>query len=296
MPPMTGGSTSGIVTATRSSRRGSTRQRSARASRIASGMPSTRHSAVAIVAVTTESTSACATAGLVTSCGHVAPRRADQQRDERQHQQGERDARPERGRPAMPCAHVQGGAPKPASVRTVRPSGPVSSAIHAEPSSGCGEPVISATGYALTRCARLGDLDALDLVACRPHVGDVHQTGVGLAQPHLRHDGLDVLLQRVGGGRDPRRGEQLRGGGTARAPPDRTARSRAPGARDPPGRRRRRGCPRARPVRACWWRRRPDPRRGPRPRRSASSPRSRRRTRRRAPRDTICCASAALPP
>ena len=67
-PPTTGGSTSGTVTRARTSRRPGN---STRASTQASGTPSSRHSAVARVAVCSDSRSAVSTPGSVSRCGSV---------------------------------------------------------------------------------------------------------------------------------------------------------------------------------------------------------------------------------
>ena len=72
MPPTTGGSTSGTVTAARRRRRGSVGQPDARASSAARGTPSTRHSAVAAVAVPNDSTSAWSTDSRARNSGRSA--------------------------------------------------------------------------------------------------------------------------------------------------------------------------------------------------------------------------------
>src|SRR6266511_5061232 len=207
-PPTTQGSTMGSVVSARTRSRPG---KATRASRNASGSPSSSDSAAAPSEHSSDSRNAVSTSGAVRSWGRLS--------------HGVRSSRPASGRTRNATPHAAGttnaaGAqPRPAL------NGRSRGGRRQEPEAGEGllalrgqDEVHERLRLPLVR-ARLdggdrvggrhvlrgGDRDPVDLALGRGHIGDVHDAGVGFAQRDLVDRRLDVVLERDRPDGDPPR-------------------------------------------------------------------------------------------
>ena len=149
--------------------------------------------------------------GVAQQVGHAVERHLGEERDDRQRQEGQRDARGQREQhreaaapERLECAFARGGRPKPEALRArVARSSSARARMKRLRAGGVGAgPTDRADLVAHRRLRPARQPDDVEAAAGGAVVGEVREAGVGRSEPDLRDDAADVRLEA-----DPVRGQ-----------------------------------------------------------------------------------------